>query len=533
MWFQSLIGTDTDFYAGYRACTCLQGFYRTHMFGECHKCGQGGLKCQDEYASLKPGYWWEWRNETHKDRYRDYIANLLTSSPALDASSVQFQYQIPIPYMCQVEESCLGGLDSPCNEGYEGPLCAVCSTGYYKNLLECTQCPSKKWVVGQLSIIAAMVFIIIVLIVWTSNRKRKRGGGSSLLDMLFSKLKIVIGFYQVTHGLLEAFSFIKWPGPLELIAKYSEILQMNILQIAPIRCLYPGLRVDAFASLLTVMAINVAVISISGFSYGLRKVLILRSGYLHDKARSEKISKAKESIYRNLLFFLYVTYLSTCSKIAAVLPLACRKLCRDKKEESCHKYLKADYSMKCEGPEYNHSLVAAYIATAYIIALPVATFVALWRQRRVISAKNEAQEFSDSSKEIITGLRFLFENYKPNTWYWELVEMSRKVILTSGLILVGQESRSYIGLAWVIAGMYGMLFSWNSPIQDVVENRLMATSLAVTVVNLGIGAVSRIPAENISASVNPYTDAVLFKLLVFGANTFVIGQIVGKVTLLN
>ena len=92
---------------------------------------------------------------------------------------------------------------------------------------------------------------------------------------------------------------------------------------------------------------------------------------------------------------------------------------------------------------------------------------------------------------------FLFENYTPRSWFWELVEMSRKVILTSGLILVGQESRSYIGLAWVIAGMYGMLFAWIRPIQDSTDNRLMTVSLAITVVNLGVGAVSRIPAEQI------------------------------------
>ena len=110
--------------------------------------------------------------------------------------------------------------------------------------------------------------------------------------------------------------------------------------------------------------------------------------------------------------------------------------------------------------------------------------------------------------------------------------MSRKVILTSGLILVGQESRSYIGLAWVMAGMYGMLFSWNRPIQEVAENRMMATSLAVTVVNLGIGAVSRIPAENISTPSEAYVDAVLFKILVLGANTLVIGQVIGKTVLL-
>ena len=65
-------------------------------------------------------------------------------------------------------------------------------------------------------------------------------------------------------------------------------------------------------------------------------------------------------------------------------------------------------------------------------------------------------------------------------------------------------------------------------IQDVAENRMMATSLAVTVVNLGIGVVSRIPAENISTSSDAYVDAVLFKILVLGANTLVIGQVIGK-----
>ena len=135
---------------------------------------------------------------------------------------------------------------------------------------------------------------------------------------------------------------------------------------------------------------------------------------------------------------------------------------------------------------------------------------------------------SGASIEMIAGLRFLFENYKPRSWFWELVEMCRKLILTSGLILVGKESRSYIGLAWVIAGMYGMLFAFISPIQDVVENRLMVVSLSVTIVNLGIGAVSRIPAENLTGSADAYADTALFKALVLGANTLVIGLVVGK-----
>ena len=268
------------------------------------------------------------------------------------------------------------------------------------------------------------------------------------------------------------------------------------------------------------------IITVSGVIYSVNKMKILRNGRLQDEEKSKKISQTKELVYRNLFFFLYVTYLSNCSKTTSVLPFACRKLCLDEKEVLCNEYLKADYSMRCQGPKYNHLLIVAYISTAYVLALPVASFLVFFRHRRVLLTAEDGDTYS--SPEMITGLRFLFENYNTSSWYWELVEMSRKVILTCGLILVGQESRSYIGLAWVIAGMYGVLFCWIKPIQDAFENRLMSTSLAVTIVNLGIGAVSRIPAENLPNSTDRHTDTVVLKILILGANTLVIGLLVGK-----
>ena len=501
------------------------------MFDKCYKCGQG-LKCKDDYASLKSGHWWQWRNETHKERYRFFIANMLSSSPALDASSVKYTYPIPTPYKCPVEESCKGGLDSPCKTGYEGPLCAVCSSGYYKQLQICTRCPTKKWIAAQLSIIATILLTVAVVVVSKSKQKDKKAEEIPLIDRFFSKLKIIIGFYQVTYGLLEVFSYIKWPDSLEVIAKYSGVLQLNILQIAPIQCLFEGLQVDAFGSLFAIMAVNSVVIGISAASYAVYKAIILKRQNLEDEEKSRRLKQTKELVYRYLFFFLYVTYLSTCSKTAAVLPLACQELCRDENEEFCRKYLKADYSTQCQGLSYHYLLVGAYISTAYIISLPAASFIALWRQRRIIVSLKDAESCRrpGDGMEMITGLRFLFENYKPRSWYWELVEMSRKVILTSALILVGQESRSYIGLTLVIAGMYGMLFSWIRPMQDAFENRLMSTSLAVTIVNLAVGAVSRVPAEDILVSRETYTDAVLFKILVLGANASVIGLLLGMIT---
>ena len=501
------------------------------MFEECHKCEEG-FECKDDYAFLKSGYWWRWRNESFKVRYKYFIRNLLKSLPALGEKDVQYAYPIPKPYRCPIEDSCRGGLDSLCKNGYKGPLCSVCSPGYYKQSQTCKRCPSKTFIAGQLSIIASILLTIIVVAVWTSKRKNENDQGEhSLVDTFLSKIKIAIGFYQVTNGLLEAFAYIKWPDSLQVVSTYSQILQLNILRMAPVHCLSPELHVDAFGNLFTIMAINAAVISFAGIAYGIRKITLSRNRYLEYDEKLKKISQGKELVYKNVFFILYVTYLSTCYNTASVLPIACRKLCRDEKEKLCSKYLKADYSIQCDDSRYNTLVIVAYLSAVYVLALPLATFIALWRQRRVIlaTAKDDGNEDPGSSTEMVTGLRFLFENYKARSWYWELVEMSRKVIVTSGLILVGQETRSYIGLAWVIAGMFGVLFAWIRPIEDAFENRLMTASLAVTVVNLGIGAVSKIPAENLPASTASYTDAVIFNILVVGANSLVIGLLICKI----
>ena len=224
-------------------------------------------------------------------------------------------------------------------------------------------------------------------------------------------------------------------------------------------------------------------------------------------------------------FFLYITYLGTCSKTAAVLPLACRELCQDENDDPCAKYLKADYSIQCHGSSFNKLVIIAYISLAYVIALPSATFITLWRKRRaLIGTEVEELNGPGTDTEIIKGMQFLYENYKSPSWNWKPIETSRKVIMiTSGLIFVSQESRSYIGWAWVIAGIYGVNFAWNRPMQDAFENRLMATSIAVTVFNFGVGAVSKIPAKNLPTANDVSMDAVTYDILVLGANTLAIG----------
>ncbi|XP_067029763.1 uncharacterized protein [Acropora muricata] len=520
-------GTDGKSFAGFRACYCQHGFFRRHMFKGCEACAKyDGFKCTNDSFNLKKGYWWKWENETNKELFISFRHALSKNSSVENNSTYEYPYPLPQPHRCPRPESCLGGMDSNCSESYEGPLCDVCRQGYYKQLKMCRECPSKKWMIGQLCLIAAVIFVITAVVAWRSKKQMKKKKGRSLGDLILSKMKIVIGFYQVTFGMIEAFAFIKWPESLTFIGKYSEMLQLNVLQIAPIHCLFANLKVDAFGRLYAILSINAAVI-IFGFAfYGIRKVLIIRKTLENQEEKVKKISETKQIAYKAVFFVLYVTYLSTCSKAANVLPLVCRSICYTENETQCETFLRDDFTINCSSQEFRRPVIVAYFSVIYVIVLPAAALVMLWRHWKTLKTsadEDNAESTHSQSSEVIAGLSFLFQNYKIRRWYWEFVETGRKVILTSGIILLGAESRAYIGMSLILSGYYGMLFAHVKPIEDPSENSLMLSSLAVTYVNLVIGAVSRIPEEEaLSSTMYPNLEKVLFDILVVGANVLVI-----------
>ena len=134
-------------FAGFRACYCRKGFFRRHMFKGCEACATyDGFKCINDSFYLEEGYWWKWENETNKELLISFRDSLNKDSFVDKNTIIEYPYPLPQPHRCPKPESCLGGMDSNCSEGYEGPLCEVCRHGYYKQLKTCRECPSKNWI---------------------------------------------------------------------------------------------------------------------------------------------------------------------------------------------------------------------------------------------------------------------------------------------------------------------------------------------------------------------------------------------------
>ena len=522
----------------------MDNFFRTDRFGNCYPCRElpTGLTCENDLGSLEPGYWWRWLNKTREKLYTDFAVDLLDikyrpgrrikSAKTYNAHNA-FPYanhsDIPRPHKCEREKSCKGAIHSYCEPEYRGPMCEICIPGYYKKLKRCMQCPTKNWIIVKLVILAAAVAIIIAFLVWIGTKKRNE---RSSVDLILGTLKIVIGSYQVTYGIMESFSYVTWPESLELIAEYSEFLQLRFFQIAPIYCFMPNFKTDAFGSLFAILALNAAAIGLSALVYVLIKLFLLVSTWSEEQ-KQKKASRAKALIYRNLFFFLYATYLSTCAMTARVLPSNCRRVCLDNENTVCSVYLKADYTIKCEGQGYYSLVLVAYCAIPYIVFLPVASLWVVWRNWMMVAGnaiQDGREALEPQGREIITGLRFLFENYETPKWYWEFFEIFRKLLLSCGLILLGGHSRAYVGSAAVMSALYGTAFASKRPMKNKFEYSLMVISLGVSFTNLGVGTISNIPEEKapIELKLYAYMDSIFFQLPVFVINSAVVGYLVGN-----
>ena len=112
--------------------------------------------------------------------------------------------------------------------------------------------------------------------------------------------------------------------------------------------------------------------------------------------------------------------------------------------------------------------------------------------------------------EICFGFIVFFENYREKYWFWEIIDMYRKLILISGTFLVDSKSQNQIVYAVIAASVSGIAYSMARPIKGKFEDRLQAFVHWTTFLNVCLGAITMCQnlTENESITVN-----VIFVLL--------------------
>ncbi|KAJ8048350.1 Leucine-rich repeat-containing protein 15 [Holothuria leucospilota] len=511
-------GTNQTMKAGFRACRCKQNYTRMDRFGPCELCLDEGLNCtHQEFKSLLPGYYWNWTfPSANIVEYVHFVENLQNESRFYDKAYVNYSGEIPKVHKCQRPDNCpnngggnLERVAGTCEDGYRGWLCSKCKTGHYSVLNSCIPCPHKVWLfIEPLGIIGLCVLFCSVVLWQYKREKKERLIGRSVMDVIVSRLKIVLGFYQVVGGFFASMHGVNWTGALQLIGEAITYVELTILRIVvrP-QCYDSQLEINPKLEFIIGVSLPIFITTVAAMYFYASKWYfhyMKRKFPDHDSLQSH-LFKLKTKVITVVLVLLFITYPPICSTVFQLYPRACKTFCLDRNNKYCMKRLRSDFDIDCEDLTlYNYS---AYLATAlYVVAFPAFLLFVLRRHTRRIershtnelltakitssSVNENTHLMCDTSKRqtLPSWLHFLCENYKPKFWYWEIVELSRKVTQTLLVTLLGWEDKVTVLVTIGTSVLFLTLHARFWPMKDLFDQRLQMFSLTAIFINVLVAA---------------------------------------------
>ena len=126
-------------------------------------------------------------------------------------------------------------------------------------------------------------------------------------------------------------------------------------------------------------------------------------------------------------------------------------------------YLEADLSLSCSSSWYLFGVTwACIMIVVYPVGVPLLYFKLLWSRKEEILSRHDATKKSlddqiikvKTEKTSTRLVSFLYDSYKPRHWYFEIIETSRRLMLTAILSVISAGSSLQIIVAILFALAY-------------------------------------------------------------------------------
>ena len=105
-----------------------------------------------------------------------------------------------------------------------------------------------------------------------------------------------------------------------------------------------------------------------------------------------------------------------------------------------------DYSIDCDSPGHrSYKLFASALLLVFPIGTPLVTALLLWRSRDCINPPNANSEADAITTRMadpeIAPLRQLFSPYKPRWFFFEVIDMYRRLLMSGALVFISAKRR--------------------------------------------------------------------------------------------
>ena len=444
--------------------------------------------------------------------------------------------RLPQANRCLYPAACkIYNFSTRCSFGHSGFLCADCIQGYYKNGHVCSVCPGKKDTITYVLITLALLVVVILIIVSLSVKNSNK----NQLNRLLSSTKIGLNYFYLSSQMYSVMSFIDWPTEILTLINLMKWLELDPMALFSLTCWFDNFSL--YDSYLFFICLNGSIASIAVIGS-----ILFKLTDLFGIIRKEQTKMLRKSLIAGAFVSVFFIYPPTCFSIVQLLPFACKEYYLSIPNEHKVFYFMQDTGMKCFTGDHKQVLPFVYISIIYIVSIPIAIPTTIWylqlkmseqqieapvrtgnnnQESRPGHVKSDSssgsnldveikdQEDSSVTKDVYDGLQFYYGNYKKKFFFWESIEMVKKVFLTAVAVFVGERSRTSLALLIMFSGVFSVLHAQYKPIANKMEHYLQLLCLSAIFIHLITGLSMRIRSTHLVSDIEPDTNALTVVLI--------------------
>ena len=149
--------------------------------------------------------------------------------------------------------------------------------------------------------------------------------------------------------------------------------------------------------------------------------------------------KIRQKHVSTALLITFLVYSSVSSVVFQMF--ACDKL------DTGKSYLRADYTIDCDSDKHRVlQIYAGLMMILYPVGIPALYAGLLFSNRRVLRDEKSREE-----SHFARPISDLWKPYKPQRFYYEMVECTRRILLTGAVVFIYPKTASQIAVAFAIA----------------------------------------------------------------------------------
>jgi len=222
------------------------------------------------------------------------------------------------------------------------------------------------------------------------------------------KLKIMLGFFQIVTN-VAFLNDVPWPTVYQTFINWFSVLNLDFVPWQSVGCVA---SINYYHKFLIVACTPIGVTLLILLLFFVPLWLLQRTDLSDAQVIKTTRKLAVRKFWRLALFTVFLIYPRVSSTILGLF------VCRSINGES---FLVADFNLRCYDEQwYQYAPAGIIFAILYPLGIPLFFFYLLYSNRRTFH-----------HPEVILQLGFLFEAYQYDMWWFEMVDMANKLLLTS------------------------------------------------------------------------------------------------------